>query len=294
MPRPLLCLCPQLPASLPQSKQRQPHPSSPQLHPGCYAEYVAAPQGWLARVSAALPLEQVAGLPLVGLTAWDALTAAKPQEGQRVLIHSSSGGVGHVAVQVGYALGGWIMPFYSTKLPSCWACMWPPIASFPLSHNQLLSGSVPVVHPPLQLAKVLGLHVTAVCGPSNVEFVKSLGADEVVDYSQGDWTETYASNPFDIVIDMRGTRSELLFVLVWRWPFFMRPAPCISFLRCGAKGMHHSLQAIKLRLTHARHCTLQSRPPHLARPLPPPPAAQAMTCSAASRSSSPLATSATS
>ncbi len=44
-------------------------------------------------------LLQAAGVPLVALTAWQALVQAKPQAGQRVLINAASGGVGHIAVQ---------------------------------------------------------------------------------------------------------------------------------------------------------------------------------------------------
>ena len=51
-----------------------------------------------------LPLEHAAGLPLVALTAWQALQQAKPQAGQRVVVNAASGGVGHVAVQV----RGWL------------------------------------------------------------------------------------------------------------------------------------------------------------------------------------------
>jgi NADPH:quinone reductase-like Zn-dependent oxidoreductase len=69
-------------------------------HPGCYAEYVVAEEGWLARVPDNLPLEQAGGVPLVALTAWQALHKANPQQGQRVLITAASGGVGHMAVQV--------------------------------------------------------------------------------------------------------------------------------------------------------------------------------------------------
>jgi NADPH2:quinone reductase len=60
-----------------------------------------AEEGWLARVPDNLPLEQAAGVPLVALTAWQALHRGNPQTGQHVLITAASGGVGHVAVQVG-------------------------------------------------------------------------------------------------------------------------------------------------------------------------------------------------
>lgn len=79
---------------------------SAHTHPaGCYAEYVVAEEGWLAKVPDNLPLEQAAGVPLVALTAWQALQQAKPQAGQRALVNAAAGGVGHMAVQLAKALG---------------------------------------------------------------------------------------------------------------------------------------------------------------------------------------------
>ncbi|PSC70610.1 NADPH:quinone reductase [Micractinium conductrix] len=66
---------------------------------GCYAEYVACDEGWLAAVPDNLPVEQAAGVPLVALNAWQALQQAKPAAGQRALVNVAAGGVGHMAVQ---------------------------------------------------------------------------------------------------------------------------------------------------------------------------------------------------
>jgi len=54
----------------------------------------------------------------------------------------------------------------------------------------------------VQLAKHLGAHVTAVCSAKNVSLVRSLGADEVIDYATGDFAAGEAS--FDIVLDSVG------------------------------------------------------------------------------------------
>jgi NADPH:quinone reductase-like Zn-dependent oxidoreductase len=51
----------------------------------------------------------------------------------------------------------------------------------------------------VQIAKVLGAEVTGVCGPDNVELVRSLGADHVVDYSNEDFTRS--GQRFDAVLD---------------------------------------------------------------------------------------------
>ena len=55
----------------------------------------------------------------------------------------------------------------------------------------------------VQLAKHLGAVVTAVCGPSNVELVRSLGADEVVDYTERDFTADL--DTYDVVFDTVAT-----------------------------------------------------------------------------------------
>ncbi|GHB10941.1 NADP-dependent oxidoreductase [Streptomyces chryseus] len=73
---------------------------------GTFAEYVAAPVRTLARKPAALTFEQAAGLPLAGLTAYQALTGPlNVGEGDTLLVHAAAGGVGSLAVQIARALG---------------------------------------------------------------------------------------------------------------------------------------------------------------------------------------------
>ena len=57
----------------------------------------------------------------------------------------------------------------------------------------------------VQLAKHFGAHVTAVCNTKNVELVRSLGADEVVDYLQEDFTTN--GERYDVVLDAVGKHS---------------------------------------------------------------------------------------
>jgi NADPH:quinone reductase-like Zn-dependent oxidoreductase len=57
----------------------------------------------------------------------------------------------------------------------------------------------------VQLAKHFGAHVTAVCNTKNVELVRSLGADEVIDYLQEDFTKN--GKTYDVVFDAVGKHS---------------------------------------------------------------------------------------
>lgn len=56
----------------------------------------------------------------------------------------------------------------------------------------------------IQRALALGAHVTGVCSTSKLDLVRSLGADEVIDYTREDFTES--GRRYDLILDMAGNR----------------------------------------------------------------------------------------
>ncbi|MFI8489020.1 NADP-dependent oxidoreductase [Streptomyces rubrogriseus] len=131
---------------------------------GSHAEYVTAPARTFTRKPSGIDHVQAGALPLVSLTAWQALVErAEVQPGQRVLVHAAAGGVGHVAVQIAKARG----------------------------------------------ARVIG---TASAGKH--EFLRSLGADETVDYRETDFAE--AVKDVDVVLDTIGGDTSLRSLRVLR------------------------------------------------------------------------------
>jgi NADPH:quinone reductase-like Zn-dependent oxidoreductase len=77
---------------------------------GTTAEFVPAPQRCLAAKPTSLSFAEAGALPLAGLTAYQALTEVLDvQEGDRVLVHRASGGVGFNAVQIAVALGAHVI-----------------------------------------------------------------------------------------------------------------------------------------------------------------------------------------
>nr|SPS04538.1 Alcohol dehydrogenase zinc-binding domain protein [Candidatus Nitrotoga fabula] len=74
--------------------------------PGSYAEYINVHEDYCALKPANLSLQESAALPLVLITAWEALVERVClQAGQTILIHAAAGGVGHIAVQLAHYLG---------------------------------------------------------------------------------------------------------------------------------------------------------------------------------------------
>jgi NADPH:quinone reductase-like Zn-dependent oxidoreductase len=57
----------------------------------------------------------------------------------------------------------------------------------------------------VQIAKALGAELTGVCSTRNVELVRSLGADHVIDYTQEDFTRN--DERYDLMLDIAGSRS---------------------------------------------------------------------------------------
>ncbi|GEL78016.1 NADP-dependent oxidoreductase [Tenuibacillus multivorans] len=119
---------------------------------GTYAEYTAVDAHLLARIPENISFDEAAAVPLTALTAWQCLfDFGDVKEGDRVLIHAGSGGVGSFAIQ---------------------------------------------------LAKNIGAYVATTASGKNVEFLKSLGADEVIDYTQQNFEEEL--NDYDFVLDSLG------------------------------------------------------------------------------------------
>jgi NADPH:quinone reductase-like Zn-dependent oxidoreductase len=83
---------------------------------GAYAEYIAVPSLSVARKPPTLSHVEAAGVPLAALTAWGMVVElAKAHDGQRMLIHAGSGGVGHFAVQFARYFGAHVTATGSTR-----------------------------------------------------------------------------------------------------------------------------------------------------------------------------------
>ncbi|CBJ35237.1 NADP-dependent oxidoreductase [Ralstonia solanacearum] len=82
---------------------------------GAFAEYIAIQEDSLAIKPKALTMEEAASIPLVGLTAWQALVEkANLKKGQKVFIQAGSGGVGTFAIQLAKHLGATVATTTST------------------------------------------------------------------------------------------------------------------------------------------------------------------------------------
>lgn len=68
--------------------------------PGALADYIVADSNLIAKKPKNLSMREAAALPLVGITAYEGLQRAGIKQGQKVLVHGGSGGVGHVALQL--------------------------------------------------------------------------------------------------------------------------------------------------------------------------------------------------
>jgi alcohol dehydrogenase len=122
---------------------------------GAFAEFIAIREDSVANKPKNLTMEEAASIPLVGLTAWQVLVErAHLKQGQKVLIHAGSGGVGTVAIQ---------------------------------------------------LAKHLGAIVATTTSTANLEWVKRLGADLVIDYRKDDF-ETILHD-YDVVVNSLGEET---------------------------------------------------------------------------------------
>jgi NADPH:quinone reductase-like Zn-dependent oxidoreductase len=119
---------------------------------GTFAEFIAVKEDGVALKPKALTMEEAASIPLVGLTAWQALIEkGQLKKGQKVLIHAGSGGVGTFAIQ---------------------------------------------------LAKHVGATVATTVSAGNVELVKQLGADIVINYKKDDFAAVLKD--CDVVLDTQG------------------------------------------------------------------------------------------
>jgi len=122
---------------------------------GTFAELIAINENDVALKPGKLSMEEAASIPLVGLTAWQALVEkANVKKGQKVFIQAGSGGVGTFAIQ---------------------------------------------------LAKHLGATVATTTSASNIDLVKSLGADIVIDYRKEDF-ETILKD-YDIVLNSQDAKT---------------------------------------------------------------------------------------
>lgn len=83
---------------------------------GAYSERMVCDARLIAHKPESLSCREAAALPLVAITAWEALVdRARVQPGERVLVHGGAGGVGHIGVQLARAMGAIVHTTISSK-----------------------------------------------------------------------------------------------------------------------------------------------------------------------------------
>jgi len=76
---------------------------------GAFAEFAATPVGTIAKMPSNATFTEAAALPLVGVSALQALTQhIGLQQGQKIFIHGGAGGIGSIAIQVSRHLGAYV------------------------------------------------------------------------------------------------------------------------------------------------------------------------------------------
>lgn len=157
---------------------------------GTFAERIAIADTDLALKPARVGMLEAAALPLVTLTAWQALVArAKVKPGQKVLIHAGSGGVGTVAIQLAKHLGATVATTTSTGNTDLVKSIG---ADIVVDYHKddfakVLSGYDVVLHSlgPDVLEKSLavlkpGGKLISISGPPDPAFAREIGANFVV------------------------------------------------------------------------------------------------------------------
>ena len=157
---------------------------------GTFAEFIAMNEADVALKPKNLSMEEAASIPLVGLTAWQALVeAGKLKLGQKVFIQAGSGGVGTFAIQLAKHLGATVATTTSTKNVELVKSLGADVVIDYKTQDfeKVLSGYDLVLHSQdtktleksLRVLKPGGLLIS-ISGPPDPEFAKELGLNLVL------------------------------------------------------------------------------------------------------------------
>ena len=87
----------------------------PVIEHGTYAEYISIPESYIALKPKSMTFEEASSVPLVGLTAYQALIKADLQSGMTLLILAATGGVGSIAIQLAKIFGATVIGLASSE-----------------------------------------------------------------------------------------------------------------------------------------------------------------------------------
>ena len=145
---------------------------------GAFAEFTCVPAKLAVKVPAGVDMDSAAGLPLAGLTAYQAIfsgclptksVTGEPlgnlTSGQTILVIGGASSTGSYAVQLAKAAGATVLTTASAN--------------------------------------------TRASGETKIDFVKAMGADEVCDYKTEDWAEKFKGRNVDLIFDTVGKAEDV-------------------------------------------------------------------------------------